>query len=304
LSASGVRAEPRTSLRRLERLGPRFGLPELHAKCEFENPTRTQKDRVAGALVRAAIDGGAPGITAGTCGNFGVAIAFASQVRRLPCTVFVPAGYRNTRTGEMTELGAQVCAVGACYEDAVTASQDHARTHGLFDANPVGASGELAIREYGTIIDEIVAQCATRLGSIWIPVGNGTCAAGVEHGLRRRDLQAAIGIVGSAGNTSLTASVAAGRVVELDPGALRETEVNEALVNWRSFHVREAMAAVQRSGGCAHDATDAELTAASDQLLKEERIRAMPTGSAGLVGVQAFAATLDPALAHIVIVTA
>jgi threonine synthase len=299
-----LRAEPRTSLRLLERLGQRLGLPELYVKCESESATRTQKDRVAGGLVRAAIDRGAPGITVGTCGNLGAAIAFASHARRLPCTVFVPASYHNTRTDEMTELGAQVFAVGACYEDAVTASQAHALTHGLFDANPVGASGEIAIREYGRIIDELVAQCATRLGSIWIPVGNGTCAAGVHDGLRRRGLEAKIGIVGSVGNTALTASVAAGRVVELDPGALRETIANEPLVNWRSLHVHEAMAAVQCSGGRAYDATDAELIAASNRLMDEELLRATPAGAAGLVGVQAFAPTLEPALAHVIILTA
>jgi threonine synthase len=299
-----MRGEPRTSLRRLERLGLELGLPELYVKCESESATRTQKDRVAGGLVCAAIDGGAPGITVGTCGNLGAAIAFASQERRLPCTVFVPASYHNTRADEMTGLGAQVFAVGSCYEDAVTASQDHARAHGLFDANPAGASGEIAIRAYGTIIDELVAQCAAQLGSIWLPVGNGTCAAGVHAGLRRRELEAKICIVGSAGNTALTASVAAGRVIELDPGALRETTANEPLINWRSLHVHEAMAAVQRSGGRAYDATDAELIAASDRLLAEEQLRATPAGAAGLVGVQAFAATLDPALAHVVILTA
>jgi threonine synthase len=93
-------------------------------------------------------------------------------------------------------------------------------------------------------------------------------------------------------------------VVELDPGALRETTANEPLVNWRSLHVHEAMAAVQRSGGRACDATDAELIAASDRLMAEEQLRATPAGAAGLVGVQAFAAALDPALAHVVILTA
>lgn len=294
----------RTPLRRLARLGPRLGLPQLHAKCESQGATGTQKDRIAGGLVRAALDHGSRGITVGTCGNLGTAIAFASHARGLPCTVYVPASYHNTRSDEMAGLGAQVFAVGSCYEDAVAASQAHALEHGLFDANPVGESGEIAIREYGAIVDELVAQCATRLGSIWIPVGNGTCAAGIHHGLQRRGLDAKVCIVGSAGNTALTASVAAGRVVELDPAALRETTVNEPLVNWRSLHGPEAMVAVQRSDGRALDATDDELVAASLFLLEEEELRATPTGAAGLVGLQAFAASLDPAAAHVVIVTA
>lgn len=293
-----------TPLHRLDRLGRGLGLPELHAKRESQGATGTQKDRVASGLVRAALDRGARGITVGTCGNLGAAIAFASHAPRLPCTVFVPASYHNTRSDEMAQLGARVFAVGSCYEDAVAASQTYACEHGMFDANPVGESGAIAIRAYGAIVDELVAQCPAQLGSIWIPVGNGTCAAGVHHGLERHGLAAKVCIVGSAGNTALTASVAAGRVVELDPAALRETTVNEPLVNWRSLHVHEAMTAIHRTDGRAFDATDDELVAASASLRTEETVRASPTGAAGLVGVRAFAASLDPAAAHVVILTA
>ncbi|HET7503420.1 MAG TPA: pyridoxal-phosphate dependent enzyme [Kofleriaceae bacterium] len=296
--------EPRTSLRSLAQLGVQLGVPRLYAKCESESPTGTQKDRVAGGLVRAAVAGGAPGITVGTCGNLGVAISYASRAHGLACEVFVPASYHHTRADEMAALGARVVAVGACYEDAVEASQAHARARGLFDANPVGRGGEIAILEYGAIIDELVVQCPARLGSIWVPVGNGTCAAGIHTGLQRHGIAARVCVVGSAGNTALTASLAAGRVVELDPAALRETTTNEPLVNWRSLHVLEAMEAVQRTSGFAHDATDAELIAARDRLLAAAQQPATPSGAAGLAGLQAFVAALDPAQAHVVILTA
>jgi threonine synthase len=293
-----------TSLVNLRYLKDCLALPRVYAKCEMRNPTGTHKDRIADALVRAAIDEGAGGITVGSCGNLGVALSHASYARGLSCTVFVPAPYRHTRSDEMKSLGADVIAVGDSYEAAVEASRRFAREHQLFDANPVGRGGRIAISEYGAIVDELAAQCPAPLGSIWLPVGNGTCAAGVFARLQRRQLAVSIGVVGSAGNTALTASLAAGRLIELDATRLRETEVNEPLVNWCSLHACEAMDAVVRSGGYFYDATDEELVASSDSLLRSASVRASPAGAAGLVGLRAFSVQLDPEAAHIVILTA
>jgi threonine synthase len=293
-----------TALLGLAYLEDRLGLRHVYAKCEMDNPTGTHKDRISAALVRAAIDEGVGGITAGSCGNLGVALAQASQALGLSCTVFVPAPYRRTRSAEMKGFGAEVIAVGESYEDAVEASRTFARDRQMFDANPVGRGGRIAIAEYGVIVDELVAQCPAPLGSIWLPVGNGTCAAGLHARLRQRELAVGIGVVGSVGNTALTASLAAGRLVELDAASLRETDVNEPLVNWCSFHAREAMDAVLRSGGHFADATDEELVASSDSLLRGATVRASPAGAAGLVGLRAFAAQLDPRAGHVVVLTA
>ncbi|RKT87088.1 threonine synthase [Saccharopolyspora antimicrobica] len=293
-----------TSLLTLGYLTERLRLPHIYAKCEIENPTRTQKDRIADGLVLAAFEAGARGITVGSCGNLGVALALASRARGLLCTVFVPRSFHHTRCDEMTALGAEVIPRGACYEAAVEASRKFARARKLFDANLIGRAGQIAIFEYGAIVDELVAQCPVSLGSIWLPVGNGTCAAGVRARLQQRKLAVRIGVVGSTGNTALTASLAAGRLIELDAAKLQETEVNEPLVNWRSLHAREAMEAVRGSGGYFCDATDTELVAASNSLLTNAIVRTIPSGAAGLVGLQTFSTRLNPTSAHVVIITA
>jgi len=276
-------------------------LPHVSLKCEFEGPTHTQKDRVAGALVRAAIDLGLSGITVGSCGNFGAAIAYASGQQRLPCTVFVPRTYSHTRAEEIEQLGASVVAWGTCYEDAVAASQDFARSNGAFDANPIGEAGEIAVRAYGDIVDELAVQSPLRIGSIWIPVGNGTCAAGVYHRLRELGMDTAVCSVGRRGNTAVTASLLAGRVIEIDRNSLRETWVNEPLVNWRSLHVVEGMEAVQRTRGHFCEAEDEQLLAAHAEV--EQGPRASPAGAAGLVGLKHFADSLNHDHAHVVVLT-
>jgi len=129
------------------------------------------------------------------------------------------------------------------------------------------------------------------------------CAAGVYSPLRERELDVAIGVVGSTGNTALTSSLAAGRVIELDRRQLRETPVNEPLVNWASLHVHEAMDAVLLTRGYSCEATDAELLSARTSLL-EDALGATAAGAAGLVGLRAFCHRLDRAAAHVVILTA
>jgi threonine synthase len=293
-----------TSLVKLHYLAQRLRLPDIYAKCEIENPTGTHKHRIAASLVLAAVESCARGITVGSCGNLGVALAQASLVSDLTCIVFVPRSFRGTRSDEMRALGAEVITSGECYEAAVEASRQLARDRQLFDANPFGHGGELAIRGYGAIVDELVAQCPITLGSIWLPVGNGTCAAGVHARLKQQELAVRIGVVGSTGNTALTASLAAGRLIELDAASLKETEVNEPLVNWCSLHAREAMEAVHNSNGYFCDATDADLIAASDDLLRSAAVRTAPAGAAGLVGLEVFSAQLEPTIAHVVILTA
>jgi len=59
-----------------------------------------------------------------------------------------------------------------------------------------------------------------------------------------------------------------------------------------------------RSGGFFYDATDEELVSSSDSLLKGATVHASPAGAAGLVGLRAFSARLDPRAAHIVVLTA
>jgi threonine synthase len=285
-------------------LGAELGLPRLHLRLEYEGPTGTVKDRIAPALALAAAASGARAVSVGTCGNLGVALAFACRRHGFGCCVFVPDGYSGTRADEMAALGAQVVPVPGAYEDAVEASRRFAEAEGAFEASPGGPSNAAAIGAYATMAEDVLgADEAT--ASVWLPVGNGTVVAGLRAGLARRDGPPALCVVGSAGNTALTAGVAAGRVVELDPEALHETPVNEPLVNWRSLHAEEALAAVTETRGFGHDATDDELVAAQRLLARLEGVPATAAAAAGVAGLAALGRErLDPAARHVAVVTA
>ncbi|MGB3862326.1 MAG: pyridoxal-phosphate dependent enzyme, partial [Candidatus Aminicenantaceae bacterium] len=67
-----------TSLARARNIEREVGFRQIYLKFEGGNPTGTQKDRIAFTQVRDAVRRGFDAITLATCGNYGVAMAFAS----------------------------------------------------------------------------------------------------------------------------------------------------------------------------------------------------------------------------------
>jgi threonine synthase len=97
-----------TWLRRSKAIERDFGLTNTYLKFEGDNPTGTQKDRIAFAQVADALHRGFTDIALATCGNYGVAVALAAQLAGLRCHIFIPAGYHTDRLSEMKRLNGQI----------------------------------------------------------------------------------------------------------------------------------------------------------------------------------------------------
>ena len=82
-----------------------LGFGQLWLKFEGDNPSGTQKDRIAWAHVGDALRRGFDTVTVATCGNFGVALAGACAAAGLACVVFIPEAYHTRRTGQMLTEG-------------------------------------------------------------------------------------------------------------------------------------------------------------------------------------------------------
>ena len=277
-----------TGLHRARGLERELGLSRLYLKYEGDNPTGTQKDRIAFAQVRDALARGKDTVALATCGNYGVAVALAAQSAGLRCRIYIPAGYHTGRLAEMTALGAEVERLPGSYEDVVAASSAKAVAMGHYDANPGGANAELQLNAYAGVGAEIAAALPQPPTVCAVPVSNGTLLAGTHRGLLAAGAEATRMLAGS--STRKNPIVQSWRrglstCVDIDPAKIRETLVNEPLINWHAFDGDEALAAVYASGGSACDVSDEDLRAMASLVRKLEGYRVLPASTAGLVGL-------------------
>ncbi len=282
-----------TSLNRARYLEREFDIRQLLIKYEGENPTGTQKDRIAFAQVHDGFRRGYDIIAVATCGNYGVAVAYAAYLAGMHCKVFIPETYHTSRILEMERFGAEIIRHPGTYEDSVTRSIEMAKEKGWYDANPGGANTPLQISAYSNIAYEIYDQLRDAPMYVACPVSNGTLLAGIYRGfvsLHKRGKTSRIPkfVAGSASyKNPIISSFKSGldHCQDIDPRSIKETSINEPLINWHSFDGEEALYALNRSGGEAHHISDKKMKTMSSFLLKKEGYRILPASTAGLVAM-------------------
>jgi threonine synthase len=163
-----------TILSRARNIEREVGLRQIYLKFEGDNPSGTQKDRIAFAQAMDALRRGFEAITVATCGNYGVAVAFAAALAGLRCIVYVPESYRTPRIPEIEQHGAEVLRVPGDYESVVEVSRRRADEDDVYDANPGGANTALQLRAYGEIAYEIYDELRDAPAAVAVPVSNGT----------------------------------------------------------------------------------------------------------------------------------
>ena len=166
-----------TSLKRARNLERELNIRQLYIKYEGENPSGTQKDRIAFAQVQDAFRRNFKVISLATCGNYGVAIAYAAYLAGISCKIFIPETYHTERSREMLNFDAEIIKLPGTYEDAVKESSILAKKNGWYDANPGGANTHLQIAAYAEIAEEIYDQLRDAPKYIAAPVSNGTLLA-------------------------------------------------------------------------------------------------------------------------------
>lgn len=279
-----------TRARNLER---HFGLRQLWLKFEGDNPSGTQKDRIAFAQTADALRRGFDTVTLATCGNYGVAMAMATRIAGLRCVTVIPETYHTRRVGEIEALGAEILRKGETYEDAVAASSALAAEREWYDANPGGDNEIVQLRAYGEMSFEIYDQLRDAPAMVASPMSNGTTLAGLHRGFRslyRRGKTSKVPrmVGGSAWKKNpIVTGFEQGldACPELDPARMHETVVNEPLINWRSIDGDAALHAIRSTGGFAAGATDKELRAMARLLKEQQALHVLPASTAGLIAL-------------------
>ncbi len=282
-----------TQMRRARHLERTSGLRQLYLKFEGDNPSGTQKDRIAYAQVADALRRGFDAITVATCGNFGAALALAARDAGLRAVVLIPAAYHTRRLAEIEAAGAEIRRPEGDYENAVERSQEMAEREELYDANPGGANTPIQLKAYGEIAYEIYDELRDAPAIVAVPVSNGTTLAGIHRGfvgLHRRGRTSRIPRMVAASSLHKNPIVHAFRhgleeCVDLEPGEVRETLVNEPLVNWRAIDGDAALEAVRETGGWAASVSDRRMTGTARRLRDDESLNVLPAATAGLVAL-------------------
>jgi threonine synthase len=282
-----------TSFARARNIEREVSMRQLYLKFEGGNPSGTQKDRIAFVQVLDAMRRGFDAISVATCGNYGVAVALAASFIGLRCLVYIPVRYHPLRIKEIESFGAEIVREGDDYEQAVLASQERAERDEMYDANPGGANVATQIRAYGQIANEIYDELRDAPSVVAVPVSNGTTLAGIYKGftsLYRR------------GKTSKMPHMVAGSSMhknpivqswlknsphceDLSPGDIRETSVNEPLVNWHAIDGEAALQAIRVTNGWATNTSDKKMLSLSKFIREREGLNVLPASTAGLVAL-------------------
>jgi threonine synthase len=282
-----------TNMVRARNIEREVGLRQLYLKFEGGNPSGTQKDRIAFAQAMDALRRGFDTITMATCGNYGVAMALAASFAGLSCRVFIPESYHSRRIKEITDLGANIQHVPGDYENAVIASRETAEKYEYYDANPGGDNTDLQLRAYGQIAYEIYDELRDAPQVVAAPVSNGTTLAGIYKGflsLYRRGKTSRLPriVAGSSfkKNPIIQAVIkGADSCEDLSPDKIRETSINEPLINWHAIDGDDALAAVRQSGGWAGNASDRAMRTYSGLIRDKEGLQVLPASTAGLIAL-------------------
>jgi threonine synthase len=282
-----------TTLVRARNIEREVGLRQIYLKFEGGNPTGTQKDRIAFAQAMDALRRGYDIITVATCGNYGVAIALAAGFAGLRSRIYIPQNYHAGRIKEMTDLAAEIVRVPGDYEAAVEKSSADASQQEFYDANPGGDNVLIQMRAYGQIAYEIYDELRDAPLAVAVPVSNGTTLAGIYRGFlslfRRGKISRMPRIVAGSSfrkNPIVQAYLSNTLSCEdLNPQKIRETSINEPLINWHSIDGDHALEAIRQTGGWASDASDKSMRTYTRLIREKEGLQVLPASTAGLIAL-------------------
>ncbi len=282
-----------TALNRAKALEREFNIRQLYIKYEGDNPTGTQKDRIAFAQVYDALRRDFDVVSLATCGNYGVAVALAANLAGIHCRIYIPESYHTERVEEMRSLNAEIIRLPGSYEDVVSRSSELARENEWYDANPGGANTPLQISAYAQIANEIYEDLGDAPKYCAVPVSNGTLLAGIYRGfvsLYKRGKTSRVPRMIAASSSFKNPIVQSFKkgldyCRDLNPEHIKETKFNEPLINWHSFDGEEALYALRESGGAAINVSDRKLKEMAGLLQKKEGFRILPASTAGLIAL-------------------
>lgn len=149
-------------------------------KLEMLNKTGSHKDRESISIVQECIKKGYQQLGCATTGNFGVSMAYYSNLLGLEFHAWVPFDIPKNMLDLMNKFNAVIHHTSAPYHATVQMSIDTLRVMGAFNINP--GCCNLKIIAHQSIADELKDQVHMLKGVV-CPVNNGSLLLGLHKGL-------------------------------------------------------------------------------------------------------------------------
>lgn len=153
------------------------------------------------------------GVVAATRGNHGLSLAYAARHFGSRALMYVPRGNNPEKNTLMQALGAEIVEFGRDFDDACLEAEARARSDNMRYVHP--GNEPLLIAGVGTMALEVAEQLP-ELDAIIVPMGSGSCAAGVVVAMRA--LLPAVKIIGVQAERApaLARSLSAGKLLSTE----------------------------------------------------------------------------------------
>jgi cysteine synthase len=186
----------RTRLIPLQRIVPAQSA-RIFLKLEYENPTGSMKDRMARAMVEAAVADGrlqsGGSVVEYTGGSTGVSLAFVCAAKRIPLQIVTSEAFSKEKRDHMTALGARLTLVHsptggttkALILEMVETARTLASTPGSYWTDQLNNTDQLA--SYEQMGEEIWDQTSGRINAFVQSVGTAGSLRGIGTTLRAND---------------------------------------------------------------------------------------------------------------------
>jgi len=257
---------------------------EVHLKLESLQVTSSFKARGALNAVLALAERCRPGdpmptVVSASAGNHGRALAWAASSVALPVVIFTPRHAPAAKLRSIRRHGADLRAEADDYEGAEALAKDHARRTGALYLSPYSHPDLLAA--IGAIALEIIEDLPG-IAQVIVPVGGGGLVAGIAQALKALRPSARVVGVEVEASSPFTASLAAGRIVEVSVGP---TLADGLAGNMDPDNL--AFPIVQRLVDEVVLASEAQLAAAIRGLVDREHLVAEGAGATAVAAVLA-----------------
>ncbi len=173
----------------------------------------------------------AAGVVAASGGNHGLAVAHVARTLGVHAAIFIPEVTPVVKRDRMVEMGAEVVAVGAIYDDALEASRVRVAETGALEVHAY--DHRLTVAGQGTMGREILRQVPDA-DTILVAVGGGGLIAGVAAWVQG---DAAVVSVEPEKIPAMAAALDAGHPVEVEVSGIAADSLGAKAIGQVPFDV-------------------------------------------------------------------